>query len=256
MNIGISTACFYPKLTEEAFEALANRGVDVVELFFNSPSELEDDFLSKIVEIKNRSNVKIKSIHPFTGGWEPFLLFSNYFRRFEDGLTIYQRYFKTAKRLGADIVVLHGGKNSICDEEYFDRYYKLQQIAKRYNIILAQENVNLFKSQDIDFIKKMKSSLKTEVKFVFDIKQAIRADQDPYEMCRAMGENLVHVHINDYNKVCGCVLPLDGEIDYIKLRGILEENKYNGDLIIEVYNDCYKNLDEIINSCHNLKNIF
>ena len=40
MIFGISTACFYPELTEKAAEWLAAAKIPAAEVFLNSPSEL------------------------------------------------------------------------------------------------------------------------------------------------------------------------------------------------------------------------
>lgn len=66
MSVGISTACFYPAATEEALRCVAEAGAKVTEVFFNSPSELEPDFLRRISSIASDSGIRIRSIHPFT----------------------------------------------------------------------------------------------------------------------------------------------------------------------------------------------
>ena len=66
MSVGISTACFYPAATEEALRCVAEAGAKVTEVFFNSPSELESDFLRRISSIASDSGIRIRSIHPFT----------------------------------------------------------------------------------------------------------------------------------------------------------------------------------------------
>ena len=38
MVFGISTACFYPELTEKAAEWIAGAGIPAAEVFFNAPS--------------------------------------------------------------------------------------------------------------------------------------------------------------------------------------------------------------------------
>ena len=55
MSVGISTACFYPAATEEALRCVAEAGAKVTEVFFNSPSELEPDFLRHIGERSTRA---------------------------------------------------------------------------------------------------------------------------------------------------------------------------------------------------------
>lgn len=259
LNIGVSTACFYPKYTEKAVNDIINMGVDVMEIFFNSDSELCDNFINKLnFTIYNKC--KVVSIHPFTSGFEPFLIFSKYDRRFKDAVIYYNKYFKAAKKLGSKIIVLHGDLANkainISDELYFERYKTLYRCARKHGIYLAQENVNLYKSQSPKFIKEMSDYLKNEVRFVFDIKQSVRAGFDPFDMLESMGEKLIHIHINDHDEVNDCLLPGDGKMDYKKLNSMLKYFKYNNSLIIEVYRSNFDNINQIKRSVAFLKEIF
>ena len=74
-----------------------------------------------------------------------------------------------------------------------------------------------------------------ECAFVFDVKQAVRAGKDPYEMLCAMGEQLVHVHINDNTPQEDCLLPGRGIMDYERLRKMLQSFSYNSCILLEVY---------------------
>ena len=105
---GISTACLYPELTEKALKQLAKRGVAAVEIFFNAPSELEESYIRELAQMARDGGIRIVSIHPFTSGFEPMLLFSSYRRRTLDGLECYKRYFHAANLLGADYIIIHG----------------------------------------------------------------------------------------------------------------------------------------------------
>ena len=60
MSVGISTACFYPAATEEALRCVAEAGAKVTEVFFNSPSELEPDFLRRISSIASDNGIRIR----------------------------------------------------------------------------------------------------------------------------------------------------------------------------------------------------
>ena len=154
-----------------------------------------------------------------------------------------------ARRLGAEILVIHGDrsfeKSGLNDREYYDRFGILSRIAREYGVTLAQENVNAFRSQDCGFIRNMREYLKEDASFVLDVKQAVRSGRDPYEMCEAMGKNLVHIHINDNRPGRDCLLPGRGEMDYARLLSILRENHYRGDFIIEVYRKDFAQISEL-----------
>lgn len=48
MQCGISTSCFYPQETAEALSALRGAGVETVEIFLNTFSELELSYTERL----------------------------------------------------------------------------------------------------------------------------------------------------------------------------------------------------------------
>ena len=110
LKAGVSTACLYPKVVEEALYDLAIGGVQHVEIFINTHSELHPTSLAHILR---RFDMTCKSLHPFTSELEPLMLFSGYERRLQDVLEYYKRYFSAMQTLGATVFVLHGNKGPI-----------------------------------------------------------------------------------------------------------------------------------------------
>ena len=53
MNIGISTASYYPLETESALEEIGKSGIKTTEIFFNAESELKDSFIDILEDIKD-----------------------------------------------------------------------------------------------------------------------------------------------------------------------------------------------------------
>lgn len=250
MRSGISTACLYPMELEKALPVLISMDFRLFEIFINTFSEMKRDYVNELKKIAEESGSTIKSVHPFTSGFESFLLFSDYERRFQDGLDFYKRYFETANLLGAEILVLHGQRaekrGQVPEESYFEHYARLFELGKSFGVTVAQENVNLFRSEDPGFIARMKEALKESCAFVLDIKQAVRAGKDPFVMCSAMGERLVHIHINDNTPQSDCLLPGAGNMDYGALKKMLCGFGYSGDFIIEVYRRSFGNLEELL----------
>lgn len=259
MQFGISTACLYPELTENSLDLLQKLGFNCFEIFLNSFSELQDSYISDIKSRLSLNNGRVVSVHPFMSGDEPFLLFSDYYRRFLDTVEYYCNFFKCCSSLGAEYVIIHGDRktaeNGISDEEYFERFAILSQKAQKFGVTLLQENVYAFRSQRISFIKKMKSYLGSTAKFNFDLKQAVRAGENPFEMCSAMGKNLYNIHINDNDSKNDCLLPGEGTFNYKKLFGLLNDVKYNKACIIEVYSRNFKNTSQLVNAYNFIKNV-
>lgn len=259
MRLGVSTACLYPMKTEEALKILIGEGFRCFEIFFNSFSELKKEYLKELARMIKENGCCVKSIHPFTSGFESTLLFSDYERRFEDGLDFYDYYYAAAEFLGAEILVLHGDKHIGCtgigEKCYFDRYAKLSERGKRFGVTLAQENVNLHRSASAEFLYRMSEYLGERVHYVFDVKQAVRAGENPMTVCRTMGKQICHVHINDNLPSADCLLPGCGGMQFEKLFTLLKEFGYAGDFIIEVYRRNFSEPEELRTSCNYLRRI-
>lgn len=141
--------------------------------------------------------------------------------------------------LGAEYVVIHGAvahpKIPIPDERYFDRFNRLIEIGKREGVTVCQENVNRFKSESIDFCKKMRAALGDDFHMVFDIKQTVRAGQNTFEFLEEFKNQIVHMHISDNNAQRDCLPPGKGTFDYNKMKNILESANYQGVYMTEIY---------------------
>ncbi len=249
MKIGISTGCLYPMLTEDSLAALTGLGFDTFEIFFNSFSELENDYLDRLHHFLTKHHLRIASVHPFTSSFESFLLFSNYERRFLDGVAFYERYFRTAQKLGAGKVILHGldtrFRSTISDEEYCRRFAVLQEQARRYGTTLLQENVNRFRSSSNDFLAFMRERIPGSAAFVCDTKQCWRSGTTPLDTLRAMGDHLRHIHISGWTKDGQCALPGLGDDDLVPLFDYLHQIRYDGDMILEVYRFSFDTLPQL-----------
>lgn len=251
MEIGASTACFYPIETEKALKKVCDLGFKTTEVFVNSPCELEDNFVKELNLIADESGTKIVSLHPFSSFLESSCIFGDYQRRFNDFIGIYEKTCHAAAMLGAGIVVIHGAvakpKIPIPDDRYFERFKMLIDIGKREGVTVCQENVNRFKSESIDFCKKMRNALGSDYHMVFDIKQTVRAGQDTFKFLEEFKNEIAHVHISDNGVNGDCLPPGKGSFDFEKLFGILNSADYNGNYIIEIYSgnlDVAKELKE------------
>lgn len=248
MRVGVSTSCLYPTITELALDSLLGMGVRDFEIFFNTSSELDKRFVKQLKSSVRRYGAKVRSLHPYSSMMEPFMFFSNYERRFTDMIEDYKRYFDAAKVLDADLVVIHGDKLPAHspDEKYFERFSRIMEVGKRFGVTVAQENVNLHRSQNIDFLCRMREWIGEDIKFVFDIKQAVRAGYDPYTFADKLGNSIIHVHVNDNNPDNTCMLPGKGVMDYARLKAILDRNGCDASWIIEIYRNNFGEISELV----------
>lgn len=243
MRIGASTACFYPLETEKALKKVTDLGFEKAEVFVNAPCEYDEDFIKELCAITENSGTEIISVHPFSSFLESSCIFGDYQRRFEDYIGLYQKTCHAAAMLGAKFVVIHGAvampKIPIPDERYFERFRKLIEIGKSEGVTVCQENVNRFKSQTIDFCKKMRAELGSDYHMVFDIKQTVRAGQNTFEFLEEFKNEIVHLHISDNGEQGDCLPIGRGSFDFNKMKSIMDSADYKGDCVIEIYSGSY-----------------
>lgn len=257
MEIGISTANLYPMRTEESLEQLLRSGFHTIEIFVNTESEVEPSYVREIKQKTDACGAHILAIHPYTSGIEPYLLFSSYTRRFEDGLKHYEHIYEAAALWGASYVILHGDKEGgvLSVEDSLGRFEKLYDLGKSYGITLLQENVVHYRASQILYIQEMRRSLKEKANFTFDLKQCRRCGLKPADVIYAMGKGLRHVHISDQDAGKDCLLPGRGTADYRGLLNTMRSVGFTGDWIIELYRSNFNSILDLQESCKYLKNI-
>ncbi len=249
MKIGVSTACLYPRPTEDALEAFLQAGVKTLEVFLNTDRELEPTFLYDLRRRCDDYGARVVSIHPFSSVSETFYFFTNYPRRFEDGVEQYKRFFSAAQILGADIIVFHGAvaEMPLSSTFYVERFGRLWEVANEMGVMLAHENVCRCKGNSPAFFQMLHVAL-PQVKFVLDLKQAIRSGSDVESFLSVMGPHLCHVHVSDHDDAHDCMVPGKGQMDFFALCTRLDAFGYQNALIVELYADNHNGVAEIVQS--------
>lgn len=258
MEIGASSACFYPLETEKSFLQIAELGFKYSEIFFNCRSELAPSFVRELKEIKDAYGMNVVSLHPYRSFAEGYNFFSSYERRFFDGIEDYKRYFDAAAILGAKYIVMHGakGKLDISLEEYAERFGKLNDVAKTFGCTVAHENVVDFVGATPEFMGFMRDYLGDSFKMVLDVKQARRAKQNPFDFINLMKKSIVHVHLSDFDLGHDCMPPDEkGFFGFRELFTELHKIGYNGRYMIELYSNNFADKNEIIKSAKYLEEI-
>lgn len=235
---------------------LAAAGVGTVEIFLNTFSELEESYLKDLKTLLGESGVV--SLHPFTSGLEPFLFFTDYDRRYCDGIELYKRYFQACAFLGARYLVFHGDRKDSAFEQalYFERFARLNDCAKTFGVELLQENVARCRSNSPAFVTAMRAYLRDKVGFVLDTKQCLRSGTTADEMLEAMGNCVQHVHISDSAPGFDCLPPGKGTFDFAGFYRKLKKNSYRGAVLIELYRQNYSDEEELLASFENLNKNF
>lgn len=243
MKFGASTSCFYPLETEQALKKVCELGFEKAEVFMNAPCELEEPFAKELDKIAKDGGVDIISVHPFSSFLESSCIFGDYQRRFDDYIGLYQKTCHAAAVLGAKFVVIHGAvaapKIPIPDDRYFERFKTLIELGKAEGVTVCQENVNRFKSQSMEFCKRMRDALGSDFNMVFDIKQTVRAGEDTFAFLEEFKHQIRHLHISDNGELGDCLPPGKGTFDFQRLKKIMDSADYDGDAVIEIYSGSY-----------------
>lgn len=257
MNIGISTASFYPLETEKALEKVASEGVSHTELFFNATCEMKKDFVDLLDRIRKEYKITVTSVHPTMSMAESYVFFSDYKRRYDEGIETYKRYTEIAAQLGAKYLIMHGGKpNNVMDGYgYCERFLSVSEAVKAGGVELLQENVVNHRAGSIEFLKLMAAELQDNVGFCLDVKQSIRGGYSPLDAFNAVSKNIKHLHISDHTANMDCLLPGNGDFDFKTFFREVTEKGFKGDAVIEVYRNAYNDYSEVFSSLGKLKSL-
>lgn len=248
MKIGISTSCLYPKPVEESLYDLAVNGVGCAEIFLNTNSELKKSFAHGMAKLLQRFDMSCPSVHPFTCEMEQLMFFSDYERRFNDGLEYYKLYFEFMNIVGADIFVFHGGKSDRGKEYYCEKYSRLYRLGKESGITVAVENVTRCQSRSSSFIRDISSILGNEFAFVLDTKQAVRAGENPFAFLDAAGKSVAHVHISDSGEFGDCLPIGKGNFQFKQFFEQLNSLNPDVSVILELYRSGFGSISDLISS--------
>ncbi len=254
LRAGVSTACLYPKLLEESVYDLAVNGIDHIEIFVNTDSELEKKYISGIADTLRRFEVSCRSLHPFTCPMESMLFFSGYERRTLDALEYYKKYFDTMNILGAEVMVFHGNKSilKLTPERYCECFIRLVELGRQFGITVAQENVSRCQSGSLEFMQSMVSLMGQNARFVLDTKQAVRAGENSFNIVRTLKDHVIHVHISDHGEKGDCLLIGEGRFNVKQLINVLSQESPDCSVMLELYRSGFQGISDLTDSYNTL----
>ena len=256
MNVGISTASIFNKAMVEDIPAmLSPLGCREIEVFLNTFSEYKPDFVRMLRERIDGEGLSVYSVHPMNSQYEA-QLFSIHPRQKADAFSVYRDALRAGSILGAKRYVMHGSPHlggtakNLEMERIAPVFYELMDVAEEYGITLCLENVSWCFFHSPSFGEALKNRLGDHrLKYVLDIKQAIRSGEDPFAFVEAVGEDLENWHLCDYlftdSGKLVLKMPGKGICDFKALAGAMVGKGYKGPAIIEVYSDMYTDLEEL-----------
>ncbi len=259
MKIGISTASYFGKLQiEDAILDIGAHHVPICELFLNSFSEYEPEFIELLYERVHRAGVTVFSIHPMSMQFEP-QLFSIHPRQRGDAWRLYETVLRGGKRLGASYYVMHGPAHlsgtakNIDLERIAPIFADLSALAREYGIQLTLENVSWCVFHEPEYGARLLEKIGPEtIGFTLDVKQSLRSGFDPVAFVDTVGDSIRNVHLCDATELGGGAvryeMPGYGGYDFPALFRALGAHGYAGPAFIEVYSDMYSEIPQLYES--------
>lgn len=258
MEIGISTASLFLKqFNEDALVTLSEIDSRVCEVFLESFCEYTEDY-GRLLQSR-KGDLTVHSVHTLVTHFEP-QLFSNNPRAYDDAIKIYRDVLSVAKTLGCKNYTMHGKariKKSISYDNYqsIGRYFSiLTDIAKEYGVELCLENVAWAYYNRVGFFSEIKK-FAPDLKTCLDVKQAFDSGYRWQDYLKEMGSSVNTVHLSDRTTGGKLCIPGRGTFDFNELFVALKDNGFKGNMLIEVYNDNFDDVQELKESLYYLRNI-
>ncbi|MBQ8537461.1 MAG: sugar phosphate isomerase/epimerase [Clostridia bacterium] len=259
MQIGLSTASFYGRReTEESAAHLRDWPLDFVEVFLETFSEYSPAFGQMVREALG--DLPCRSVHVKGTQFEPDL-FSASQRQQKDAMSLLEGAMQAAQLLGARYYVFHGpgvmhhDMKPLNISNVRERIPKIIELCRGYGVQFLWENVSWCTLRTPEDVRNVREAF-PQVRFVLDLKQALRSGQDVFELLTAMGDRLCHLHVMDWDKEGKLCLPGEGVFDFARLRRELEKAGYQGGVLLEPYGQHTVDEDKVKKSLGYLREVF
>ena len=253
MKAGISTATLFLKQeTEDAVKTIKNLGADCAEIFYGTFYEYRPEFSKALAADIN--GFEISSVHANTYHIDN-ALFSRSRRNRGDGFYWLDQVMRSAQLLGCKAYTFHGKADKTAGiERVADYLREAVEFCARYGVSLCLENVAWCMYNKPKIFTELKARI-PDLRGVLDIKQARRSGYSYKEYIEDMKGSISHVHLSDVDKDGKMCLPYKGVTDFTEVLKRLKGAGFDGNVLIEVYNEDYSDFSELKNSLDYLKEI-
>jgi fructoselysine 3-epimerase len=228
---------------DEAIRRLAGIGYDGVEIGCAAPhawpAYLSAERRRELRRLLDSSGLQVVSLLATPGGGPGFNPASPCAEERNATIRYYQEVTDLAFDLGSRKVIYIAGWQifGTTRQEAWSRSRdcldRIAAYAGQKDITIVVEPTaaatNLIESAD-DAIELMRSVEHSNVKLMFDTLHALYRDELPADYARAMGGDLVHVHVSDKDRL----LPGEGQVDWVGLMQVLRECCFGGFITMEV----------------------
>ncbi|WP_233557743.1 sugar phosphate isomerase/epimerase family protein [Tessaracoccus antarcticus] len=225
----LSTTSVYPESTASAFELASSLGYDGVELMVGvDPLTMDEEAVAKLSEYHG---VQVHSVHA------PCLLVSQNTWG-SDPWEKLERSARAAKRLGADVVVVHPPFR--WQREYGEGFVDgIRRLNRESGVMFAVENMFPWRTPAGSFQAYLPDWDPTDLPYehlTLDLSHASTSRLKSRDLVRAWGDRLAHIHLTDGGGSFKDehLMPGEGDQEAWKLVEDLGTNGFGGHIVLEV----------------------
>ena len=138
-------------------------------------------------------------------------------------------------------------------ERYCKNLNLLSRRAREYGVYISQENVYKFKCGYVENLKEFVKYADKDIKFTFDIKQAVKSRQGIYKILELTKDRISHVHISDYKGSTHSLVPFTGSFNYDRFFEYLKNHTTAEAALIELYSPSIENDGQLVSVIERLE---
>lgn len=232
-QFGFRTGSFRGATAEQAAAELARLGYDAVELCLEAPDvrpeHLDEARSRELRRNLDRLGIDLASVS-YHGDNEALA----------DRRANQERAVRVTRWLGASLLVLNAERTTDRDRQWSDLVGHLQRLcrlAEEENVTIAFEPEPLLVvSSSQDMLDLMQAVGSPRLKVNLDVGHAQITDDNPAATIRRLGQNLVHLHLEDIReRVHRHLLFGEGNIDFAAIRQALADVGYQGPYVADLF---------------------
>jgi sugar phosphate isomerase/epimerase len=228
-RVGLSTSSVYPESTSSAFELARRLGYDGVEIMIGIDPVATD--IDAVEKLRDYHGVPVLAIH------SPCLLITQRVWG-TDPWSKLERSAEAARRLGADVVVVHPPFR--WQRDYARGFVDgVRRLAESTGILMSVENMYPWRTPGGELKAYVPGWDPTELDYddlTLDFSHASTANQQSIDLVRSWGARLRHVHLTDGTGSAKDehLVPGRGDQQAGRVLQYLAEQDFSGHVILEV----------------------
>jgi sugar phosphate isomerase/epimerase len=228
-RIGLSTSSVYPESTSSAFELARRLGYDGLEIMIGIDPVAAD--IDAVEKLRDYHGVPVLAIH------SPCLLITQRVWG-TDPWSKLERSAEAARRLGADVVVVHPPFR--WQRDYARGFVDgVRRLAESTGILMSVENMFPWRTPGGELNAYVPGWDPTELDYddlTLDFSHASTANQQSIDLVRSWGARLRHVHLTDGTGSAKDehLVPGRGDQQAGRVLQYLAEHDFSGHVVLEV----------------------